>query len=55
MFLAERAGLSYMIGVGFAVVGGAACLTITFLPSRRPRRGVPGAPDGIMTPVEELP
>ncbi|MFI8594682.1 MraY family glycosyltransferase [Microbacterium sp. NPDC078428] len=55
MFLAERAGLSYMIGVAFAVVGGAACLTITFLPSRRPRRRAPEASDGIMTPVEELP
>lgn len=56
MFIAERNQLSYGIGVGFAVVGAAACLVLTFMPSRR-RRSETGtrAPDEILTPVEELP
>ena len=48
---------SYWIGIVFGVVGAAACLALTFLPSRRPRQGTPPAPDAdaILTPVEELP
>ena len=56
MFIAERNQLSYGIGVGFAVLGGAACLVLTFMPSRRRRRDADNrADDEILTPVEELP
>jgi UDP-GlcNAc:undecaprenyl-phosphate GlcNAc-1-phosphate transferase len=46
----------YGVGIAFGVVGAAACLTITFLPSRRTRRSQPTrSPEEILTPVEELP
>jgi UDP-GlcNAc:undecaprenyl-phosphate GlcNAc-1-phosphate transferase len=46
----------YGLGIAFGVVGAAACLTITFLPSRRARRSQPTrSPEEILTPVEELP
>ncbi|WP_181003417.1 MULTISPECIES: MraY family glycosyltransferase [unclassified Microbacterium] len=56
MFIAERNQLSYWIGVGFAAIGAAACLVLTFMPSRRRRREAdPRTAEEILTPVEELP
>jgi UDP-GlcNAc:undecaprenyl-phosphate GlcNAc-1-phosphate transferase len=56
MFIAERNQLPYGLGVGFAVIGAAACLVLTFMPSRRRRRDADiRSPDEILTPVEELP
>ncbi|MDX2377357.1 undecaprenyl/decaprenyl-phosphate alpha-N-acetylglucosaminyl 1-phosphate transferase [Microbacterium sp. LRZ72] len=51
MFLFPRA---YGIGIAFGIIGAAACLVITLLPSRRTRRPAPFADDS-RTPVEDLP
>ena len=56
MFIAERNQLPYGIGICFAVIGAAACLVLTFMPSRRRRREADSrAADEMLTPVEELP
>ena len=48
---------AYWVGIAFGVIGPAACLALTFLPSQRPRQDTPPTPDAdaILTPVEELP
>ncbi len=43
MFLSERAGLTYWTGVAFGIVGAAACLVLTLMPSRRDRAARAGA------------
>ncbi|WP_296193571.1 MraY family glycosyltransferase [uncultured Microbacterium sp.] len=54
MFLLAPA---YWIGVVFALVGAAACIVLTILPSRGKRRSTPPPPgsDEVLTPIEELP
>lgn len=48
---------AYWIGVVFGVVGFAACLTLTLMPSTKRRRATPPPADSdeVLTPVEELP